>query len=302
MKQSETDPSRECLDPRSSTRQLGFNAESFAAARARHYQTNPLVCNRTTASTTMWPTAVRAKKHEKKKEFAIVFRPGGRALSDASPRGQWQCLSRIRLISAISQRRGKRNMYQTILALSCAAIVIFSRGSVLADQSQASIAVACVEHADCDDGDPCTVDVCVESACVNIWDHPCCLPSGPCWCQTNGDCPDGWCCNGLNEVCVPEPCPGTGDFDADGDLDHVDAAAFGPCSLGAGVKPVDPLCARLDLTGDGAVDLRDVARFQWIFSVCLSWPDADNDGVSDGCDECPNTFPGTVVDQHGCNG
>lgn len=55
--------------------------------------------------------------------------------------------------------------------------------------------------------------------------------------------------------------PGTGDHDADGDVDGDDAAEFSACLSGPGVAFGEDRCVVFDFDGDGDVDLADFAAF-----------------------------------------
>ena len=57
-----------------------------------------------------------------------------------------------------------------------------------------------------------------------------------------------------------EPVAVYGDFDADGDVDLLDVAAFGRCFTGLG-EPLGPGCAPGDFDENGSVDALDVALF-----------------------------------------
>ncbi len=165
---------------------------------------------------------------------------------------------------------------------------------------------------ECDDGDPCTADSCLDGVCSNLFadedgDGVCdandaclgtiggepingdgcacsqliCDDSDPC---TADSCTDGVCSNVFEDadgdgVCdASDLCPGeddTIDADSDGIPDGCDAC------------PNDP---DNDLDADGACGDVD---------VCTGFDDtadADGDGTPDGCDDCPDdaakTSPG----------
>jgi hypothetical protein len=121
----------------------------------------------------------------------------------------------------------------------------------------------CADDPDCDDSDLCTTDSCVDGVCHNE----------PITCDDDGDF-----CNG-NEVCVTglcestgDPCSGEfaycwesfddcgwpGDFDRDGDTDHLDFYLFQACFH----SPEDPACMGTDLDRDGDTDLEDFEAFR----------------------------------------
>ncbi len=65
------------------------------------------------------------------------------------------------------------------------------------------------------------------------------------------------------EALIP---PTPGDHDHDGDVDHVDLAAFVGCVSGAAVEQTEPACAWAQLDEDEDVDLSDFGVFQRCYS------------------------------------
>jgi hypothetical protein len=142
----------------------------------------------------------------------------------------------------------------------------------------------------CDDGNVCTDDFCLGGTCYFLDNvQPCddgdtCTEGDECWvgaCSgTPRNCDDGQFCNGIETCdsqagCLPADYPcnatewcdkaaeacvplGTGDFNADGMVNLLDAAAFQAC-FG---QPATPACAPGNIVGqDGAVDHADLAAF-----------------------------------------
>lgn len=74
------------------------------------------------------------------------------------------------------------------------------------DSEKCACPFACFKPSDCDDGDICTLDGCVDEACFHAVIDPCCPPSGPCPCLTDADCGFGFCCDLATGVCQAPPC------------------------------------------------------------------------------------------------
>jgi len=62
------------------------------------------------------------------------------------------------------------------------------------------------------------------------------------------------------------PLPGPGDYDADGDVDLADFAAWDACTTGPGAGPPASMCAIMDIDSDADVDLADFAEFSTILA------------------------------------
>jgi hypothetical protein len=132
----------------------------------------------------------------------------------------------------------------------------------------ARIKVLCLNNAQCDDGNACTLnDRCSQGVCI---------PGSPKVCTNGNQCNDAGTCNPQTGVCsAPVPKPnGTGCSDSNGCTAH-DACLQGEC-LGTDIPgclawnefalcldgpgvPAEPACLAFDLNGDGFVDLSDVA-------------------------------------------
>ncbi len=124
---------------------------------------------------------------------------------------------------------------------------------------------------DCDDGVACTTDLCYEpfESCLHLPDAAACDDGLFCTgaetcdaeagrCVSSGDpCVDvsgTWCC----ESCEACEAYGTGDFDADGDVDLADGARFQACMGQSAPGP----CSPGNLAGDGLIGLADYVAFE----------------------------------------
>ncbi|MFH0983654.1 MAG: thrombospondin type 3 repeat-containing protein [Planctomycetota bacterium] len=188
----------------------------------------------------------------------------------------------------------------------------------------------CVDRqVECDDGNVCTQDACVERCCTHAFDPslPGCSPPPPGCTDTDGD---GDCNGSDNCLTVPNPsqadadgdglgdacdnCPAVANADqADGDGDGVGdvcdncPAVVNPRDPDTGVQsdndgdgigdacdncPSTPNESQTDLDGDGLGDICD---------DCDLGPntDQDGDGVFDGCDLCPATPDSSNADRDG---
>ncbi|MCK4658278.1 MAG: trypsin-like peptidase domain-containing protein [Phycisphaerae bacterium] len=152
----------------------------------------------------------------------------------------------------------------------------------------------CPGEGDCcvDNGTPgCEDTACCETVCAadpycctGVWDMSCAIEAGSMCgdlcgeCQNDPDCDDGVFCNGA-EACVSNSCQdgdapcagqwcdetddicvsyGNGDFDADGDVDLNDFAAFQKCFS----RSADVPCRPGNMTGsDGMINLDDFDEF-----------------------------------------
>jgi len=129
----------------------------------------------------------------------------------------------------------------------------------------------CTSDAGCDDGDPCTVDTCVDGCCVNT---PDCLSSGEC---DDGDpCTINICDQGC---CTYEPECDTDADCGDGDPCTVDSCDDGCCENTTIICPNNQVCA------DG--------ECVWTLAIRVR-VDEDSDG--DGEPEAGDPFP--LQDQH----
>lgn len=153
---------------------------------------------------------------------------------------------------------------------------------------------ACIDHADCDDLNPCTVDTCVEGVCENDsapMEGQLCDDQDPC---TMDDTCLGGVCGGdpldedgdtyVSDACLGDDCD-------DGDPDINPGATEGPDGDATCLDGVDNEC-------DGAADLEDPG--------CVPCVDSDQDGygeqASENCDhpeeDCedgnPNINPGVL--------
>ena len=110
----------------------------------------------------------------------------------------------------------------------------------------------CQKNGHCDDGDPCTIDTCVDGVCVHTPVD--CDDGDPC---TNDKCVDGVC--EYSDICCP------GDINGDGAVDGADLglllAAWGRCP-----KPCPPCLA--DLNGDCVVDGADLGIILGVWGFC----------------------------------
>jgi hypothetical protein len=119
-----------------------------------------------------------------------------------------------------------------------------------------------VSDADCDDDDPCTVDICIVGTCEFVADESCtpCVSDGDCddgdTCTTD-TCNDGACDYTPVPGCSPELCDNGLDDDGNGLVDCQDpeCADALECREPAGVSEICGDC--LDNDGDGLVDYED---------------------------------------------
>jgi hypothetical protein len=187
----------------------------------------------------------------------------------------------------------------------------------------------CEDETECDDGNACTRDACVERCCTHTLDPslPGCSPPPPGCTDTDGD----GVCNG-SDNCLTVPNPNQADADGDGlgdvcdncptmaNADQTDGDGDGVGEVcdncpavvnprnpetgqqndddGDGIGdacdncPDDPNQDQADLDGDGMGDVCD---------DCDLGPntDQDGDGVFDACDLCPDTPDSTNADSDG---
>jgi hypothetical protein len=127
----------------------------------------------------------------------------------------------------------------------------------------------CGSDADCDDGDPCTENLCIGSTCSN------------------------------------PPILGCNDADLDGVSNSRDRCPNTP--QGAEVDDRGCSCDQLDEDGDGVDDCSDqcfgspVTRQIDENGCACNQLDDDGDGVDNCEDRCPATFPDEEVDGYGCS-
>lgn len=170
------------------------------------------------------------------------------------------------------------------------------------EEAEACGPCPCTSDADCDDGDPCTEDRCVGSACVNTVILGC-----------DDDDLDG-VRNGLDR------CPNTpsgADVDKHGcSCDQLDDDHDGVdncddlCPGSPATRQIDEngcACNQLDDDGDGVHNCEDrcpaTAPEQEVDGDGCAWNQADDDrdGVHNDADYCPGTNPGATVDANGCS-
>ncbi|MGB0716521.1 MAG: hypothetical protein ACPGXK_11615 [Phycisphaerae bacterium] len=134
------------------------------------------------------------------------------------------------------------------------------------------ISVRCAMDSQCDDGNPCTEDICNEL--VNICQNPAKEAGDPCGDQTSTECnaPDTCDESGICQENVLAPgtqcgaCSGGDVCDSDGNCgdglitldDYMDIA---DCGTGPMMSLLDDCCASFDLGLDSDVDLMDYADF-----------------------------------------
>ncbi len=129
---------------------------------------------------------------------------------------------------------------------------------------------------DCDDGDPCTEDLCDMGECIH---NP--LPEGETCddgsaCTTGDACMDGVCTGipidcGDCAACDPETggcdiatcfCEILGDVDGNKVIDLDDYDDFAACMSGPMVDVAGDACLCFDFDGDMTIDMKDFAEFQ----------------------------------------
>jgi hypothetical protein len=101
----------------------------------------------------------------------------------------------------------------------------------------------CIIDLQCDDGNVCTTDIC-DNGCCSYWHgDPCCPPDGCCPCEQYDNCFNffGTCCNEKTGCCEPAPC----DDDQDGILNDYDEC------------PNTPIGTNVDGSGRPLADMND---------------------------------------------
>ncbi|MHC4090450.1 MAG: FG-GAP repeat protein [Planctomycetota bacterium] len=159
----------------------------------------------------------------------------------------------------------------------------------------------CATHADCDDSDPCTTDVCADELCSNV-------PVAGCTDDDADGVPDDRddCLETAAEADVDGRGCSCDQLDADGDeVDNcVDECSDTP--IGAEVNGVGCSCRQLDGDGDGVNNCDDDCAGTPPGSAvdgegcAKSQRDDDGDGVFNSDDFCPGTPAGETTDAHGC--
>ena len=197
-------------------------------------------------------------------------------------------------------------------ALACSAPATPDGGAMDASAEDAGPTPDCFEDVDCDDGDGCTLDRCVEGGCGHLQDPECLR------CESEADCEGrvapGPCglvrCEGGACVRVPNP-EREGTPCEDGELctqfdrcagaecvgDPVECSSGDPCLDGGACDPATGECtdggprpegAPCNADDDGCT-MGDSCRG----GVCLPGPAAScDDGVSCSADACVSTGPG----------
>jgi hypothetical protein len=134
----------------------------------------------------------------------------------------------------------------------------------------------------CDDGDPCTTDSCLDGVCSNVFEDA----DGDSICDAKDQCPgfddsddaDG---DGIPDGC--DDCANDSDNDADGDKVCGDMDLCSGTPSGETVSVDGCSCSQLDCD-DGDPCTTDSC----LDGVCSNvFEDADGDGVCDADDECP---------------
>jgi len=156
------------------------------------------------------------------------------------------------------------------------------------DLQAATITIRCASSADCDDGIPCTQDICstLFGICQNPLQADACLIGGLCAAQGDdnptNDCefcdpptaqdawslrPSGDACGTLGAgTCLSlDVCDGAG-VCLLGEVSLFDFSELAGCMTGPGPAPLTPCCSTFDTTPDSDVDLADFAEFQIIFT------------------------------------
>jgi len=111
------------------------------------------------------------------------------------------------------------------------------------DLTPARIVVVCETHADCDDGNACTDDICGQT--------------GICGFQPNFD-DSLFCCYPVDGTLCDKPIGPPGDFDGDGRVDLADFARLQVCF---GSAPLSTACQGIDMDCDCNCDDLDVPEF-----------------------------------------
>ncbi|MCK4660099.1 MAG: CotH kinase family protein [Phycisphaerae bacterium] len=175
---------------------------------------------------------------------------------------------------------------------------IWSDGSTVQDFAELrDLPAVCEFDTDCDDGNPCTIDVCTSGTCIHTQLPDCCAYSCDCddgyfctvdlciegtcdnsliltlagCCTDNGDCDDGDVCNGLETCQVSKQCAAGTPLDCYDD----DVCTEDTCNPITGCTFIF-----MDCDGDEVCDALD---------NCPTVPnpqqeDTDEDGYGDACD------------------
>lgn len=169
-------------------------------------------------------------------------------------------------------------------------------GETECDESSASCLtrIGCTSVEECDDGDACTTDLCIDAECVPTANEALCDDGDEC---TVGDrCSAGVCagetvpgCGGSDGGGSGDPNGGGGSQGGSSDADPGGSGGGEPDADADGVPDEDDLCAKTNV-GD-PVDPEGCSCEQ---------RDSDGDGVVDCDDRCEGTPGGAVIDDVGC--
>lgn len=163
--------------------------------------------------------------------------------------------------------------------------------------------VLCLSQSECDDGNPCTDDRCVQGSCEFDWNELVCVDGNAC---TEDDrCENGVCLGKFIAGCgsaPPDPGPGgtspppvTPVTSPDKEEPGINDAGPDEESDPADASPDDSIAPPVPPAGSPVIPCPSGEPCNPTQS-----DDSDGDGVLDSVDQCPGTPPDEITDESGC--